>query len=104
MARAGVASLPHDDEATRSGTVPFHLNKYERARTLTRRTASLPLSVATVLDALEEVRVDAAAPGGRTLWRTLFDLDARTMEARFYLGDESDGSPRRSPELMFSLS
>ncbi len=34
----------------------------------------------------------------RTLWRTVFDLDERTMSTVFYLGDTAAGGLRRSDE------
>jgi hypothetical protein len=101
---ADVAALPADDDASRSGAVPFHLNKYQRARTLHRHAASAPLSTVGLTTALDEVRADDQIAGGRTLWRTLYDIDARLVEATFYLGDEADGSPRRSAPREFALS
>jgi hypothetical protein len=101
---AELTALPHDDEATRTGAVPFHLNKYERARTLYGRAAKhTTLSAHDIVDMLHDVQADARVPNGRTLWRTLYDVDARSMQATFYLGDEADGSIRRSEPHTFRL-
>jgi hypothetical protein len=99
----GPAALPHDDESSRSGAIPFRLNKYERARTLQKHATSTPLSVGDLVDALDEVLADADAIGGRTLWRSVYDPDAGNLEATFYLGDEPDGSPRRSAPRTYVL-
>ena len=40
----------------------------------------------------------------RNLWHTIYDLDARSLSVDFYLGDEPDGSIRRSPWLGFRLA
>jgi hypothetical protein len=39
---------------------------------------------------------------GRTLWHSLYDLQSRTLEVSFYLGEGAD-APRRSPYLKFGL-
>jgi hypothetical protein len=39
----------------------------------------------------------------RTLWRTVFDLEQRTMATHFYLGD-AEGGPRYSEELVVAAS
>jgi len=41
-------------------------------------------------------------PLGRTLWHSVYDLEARTLEVDFYLGEER-GSQRRSGYRKFSL-
>jgi hypothetical protein len=77
---------------------------HERLETLQARTKSGPMSLGTLRDALDEVRFNAAKAGDyplRTLWRTVFDLDERTMATHFYLGDTPDGEPRYSPETVF---
>jgi len=40
----------------------------------------------------------------RTLWHSQYDLESCSVEYEFYLGDESDGSPRRSPVVTANLS
>ncbi|AXB45420.1 C45 family autoproteolytic acyltransferase/hydolase [Amycolatopsis albispora] len=77
---------------------------HERLDRLSKRTASGPMSPTLLREALDEVRFTAGKAGDyplRTLWRTVFDLGARTMSAHFYLGDTADGEPRYSPELTF---
>ena len=39
----------------------------------------------------------------RTLWHSLYDLDARAIEVSFYLGDNEDGTDRRSEYRSFRL-
>ncbi|MFD0557521.1 acyl-CoA:6-aminopenicillanic acid acyl transferase [Stackebrandtia endophytica] len=54
---------------------------------------------------LDDVRFTADNGDGypiRTLWRTVFDVTAKTMSVHFYLGDDADGQPRYSPELTVS--
>ncbi|TWF78472.1 acyl-CoA:6-aminopenicillanic acid acyl transferase [Pseudonocardia hierapolitana] len=92
------AALPEDtDEA---------LLTYQRYRTIADRSAGAGLSAARMREALDAVRVDAATDTPypvRTLWRTVFDLESRTMATHFYLGDAPDGSPRYSPERAFPI-
>jgi Acyl-coenzyme A:6-aminopenicillanic acid acyl-transferase len=40
----------------------------------------------------------------RTLWHNQFDTVLRSVDYEFYLGDEGDGSPRRSPRLTVALT
>jgi hypothetical protein len=40
----------------------------------------------------------------RTLWHNQFDTVLRSADYEFYLGDERDGSPRRSPRMRVSLA
>jgi hypothetical protein len=77
---------------------------HRRLEALSELTESGPMSPARLRDALDEVRFDARRAEAlplRTLWRTVFDLDERTMATRFYLGDAADGEPRYSPEAVF---
>lgn len=39
----------------------------------------------------------------RTLWHSQSDLETCAVEYEFYLGDEPDGSPRRSPIVRLGL-
>lgn len=87
---------PRDNEET--------MLTHERLATLTERTKAGPMSAAGLRAALDEVRCDAEKAGNypiRTLWRTVFDLDDRTMSTRFYLGDTADGDLRYSEESVF---
>ncbi|QFZ19833.1 C45 family peptidase [Saccharothrix syringae] len=77
---------------------------HERLEQLSERMKAGPMSPALLRDALDEVRFDARKAGEfpmRTLWRSVFDLDERTMSTHFYLGDADDGGLRYSPELVF---
>jgi Acyl-coenzyme A:6-aminopenicillanic acid acyl-transferase len=84
---------------------------YRRSRTLLKGTDQNTLHPSALWDLLEDVRKerrhDPSQPGDRrvrTLWHNQFDIEARTAEYEFYLGDEADGSPRRSPRVTTSLS
>jgi Acyl-coenzyme A:6-aminopenicillanic acid acyl-transferase len=91
-------SLPEDTVET--------MLTYQRYRTISERSAGTGLSAARMREALDAARVDAACDTPypvRTLWRTVFDLERRTMATHFYLGDAPDGAPRYSPELEFPL-
>lgn len=90
------ARLPADTEAS--------MRTYGRAATLSARTREALMDGKGLRAALDEVGFDAAAAGPmplRTLWRTVFDLDARTLAVRFYLGDDADGAPRYGDEQEF---
>jgi Acyl-coenzyme A:6-aminopenicillanic acid acyl-transferase len=92
------AALPADNEAT--------MLTYRRYRTISEHSVGTGLSAARMREALDAVRVDAATDTPypvRTLWRTVFDLERRTMATHFYLGDAPDGSARYSPELEFPI-
>jgi hypothetical protein len=100
-----VDQLPTDDELSAAAGMPvYRFNTYARMRMLTERAAHMPLSSADLADAVDEIAVDAEVPTARTIWRSLFDLDARTIEVEFFLGDEPDGRARRSPPRAFSLT
>jgi Acyl-coenzyme A:6-aminopenicillanic acid acyl-transferase len=90
-------ALPDDTEES--------LLTYQRYRIISERSAGTDLSAARMREALDAVRIDAATDTGyplRTLWRTVCDLERRTMATKFYLGDALDGAPRYSPELEFA--
>ncbi|MFD7657788.1 C45 family autoproteolytic acyltransferase/hydrolase [Actinosynnema sp. NPDC059797] len=94
--RPDPADPPRDTEQT--------MFTHERLEKLGRRVASGPMSPERLRAALDEVRFDGRKAAGsplRTLWRTVFDLDDRTMATRFYLGDAADGAPRYSEEVVF---
>ena len=95
---ADQADLPADNAET--------MLTYERYRTLSGRSAGVGLSGERMREALDAVRCDASSDVPypvRTLWRTVFDLERRTMSTHFYLGDAPDGAPRYSPELEFAV-
>jgi hypothetical protein len=97
---AGIDDLPDAEPAVEAGLVPRHVGTYERARTLARRLTTLPAAHDHVAGALDAVCLDGRVAGGRTIWRTMFDLTDRTMTVEFHLGDRADGSPRRSEPLV----
>lgn len=79
---------------------------YQRYRRLAERSAGADLSAGRMREALDAVSLDATADVPypiRTLWRTIFDLDAATMSTRFYLGDGPGGELRYSPEVEFTV-
>ncbi len=54
---------------------------------------------------LDGIRFDATTTEAypiRTLWRTVFDLQERTMATHFYLGEDGSG-PRYTEELVFPI-
>jgi hypothetical protein len=90
--------LPEDDDQT--------MLTYHRHRTIAERSVGTRLSADRMREALDSVRVDASTDTPypvRTLWRTVFDVERRTMATHFYLGDAPDGAARYSPELEFPL-
>lgn len=92
------AELPADNVET--------MLTYERYRRLAERSTGAGRAGDRMRAALDAVRVDAATDTPypiRTLWRTVFDLEDRTMATHFYLGDAADGTPRYSPELEFGV-
>ncbi len=40
---------------------------------------------------------------GRTIWHAVYDIDARTIDVSFYLGDNENGTDRRSEYRTFEL-
>jgi hypothetical protein len=99
------ASVVPDDVAGNPG-----LNHaLRRARDLHDGFVEKPLSKEGLWDLLESVRQDQAQDTwnenrGRTLWHNQFDLDSCRIDYEFYLGDNEDGAPRRSPRFSVSLS
>jgi hypothetical protein len=79
-------------------------NMYARARTLDERATAVPLSAADVRAALRAVRVEGPVPVARTMWSSLYDLDERSLELEFYLGETPDRRQRRSAALTFTLA
>jgi len=41
---------------------------------------------------------------GRTIWHAIYDIDARRIDVSFFLGDNADGTDRRSPYASFELA
>ncbi|ASO20907.1 hypothetical protein FHR81_001875 [Actinoalloteichus hoggarensis] len=88
-----VAELPPDNTDSHE--------TYGRMRTLTSRTresgqtASTPETMRADLDAVAP-RTD---PSWRAVWRTVVDVHDRSLNARFYLGEGSDGAMRTSAEV-----
>ena len=40
---------------------------------------------------------------GRTIWHAVYDIDARSIDVSYYLGDNEDGTDRRSEYRSFQL-
>ena len=97
-----VTALP-DDDPNRRDASPFAANMYERARSLERSAQRPSLSQGELEAALDAVAVPTAVVGARTLWRSIFELEARSMTTEFYLGDRSDGGVRRSDPVTASV-
>ena len=89
---------------------PASSDMYRRARALWREVHDRSLSASDLWSVLETVRADARAgpPEGptnvRTLWHSQYEPDAREVTFEFYLGDEPDGSPRRSEPVTLALN
>ena len=113
-----------DRERMPGGALTLETNAFWRYRTLADRIAAAagPLTPEVMKGnhaCVNILRLREAAGGGtaadtaianlraRTLWHSLYDLEARTVEISFYLGDEAraDGSlgERRSDYLRFAL-
>ena len=41
---------------------------------------------------------------GRTIWHSIYDIDARRIDVSFFVGDNPDGTDRRSPYESFKLA
>jgi hypothetical protein len=95
-------SLPSSDPR-RPDSLPFTTDFYERSRTLDRHAMHTPISVVGLEAALDDVAMGVDVPGARTLWRSIFDPEARSMSVEFYLGDAPDGRVRRSPQVTCSM-
>ena len=90
---------------------PLASDRYARARSLYADLARSPVSDGRGLwGSLEAVQadrsMDAINPGQqvRTMWQSQYDIEQRSVVFEFYLGDNADGSPRRSPAVEFSLA
>ncbi len=90
----GTSSLPEDDPSS---------NMFQRAKILATRAQAAPLSGDDLSAALDAVCVESGDPVARTLWRSLYDLDDRSLTIDFYLGRAPGGCQRRSAPRSFSL-
>ncbi len=79
-------------------------NMYQRAQILDSRTRTGPLSHHDIADALRTVRVEGPDPVARTVWSAIYDLEARSVELDFYLGETPHGQQRRSPPIQIALA
>ncbi|MFI6496677.1 C45 family autoproteolytic acyltransferase/hydolase [Nonomuraea typhae] len=89
----------HPDPAALPEDTPGSFGSFSRLRSLHERSKGAIMSAGDLRASLLEAE-QAGDPTMRTLWSTQFDTAARTMTARFYLG-EGRG---HSPELVFSPS
>ncbi|GAA1189601.1 C45 family autoproteolytic acyltransferase/hydolase [Pseudonocardia alaniniphila] len=90
-----VAALPEDNEES--------MLSYQRYRRLHGSTGGA-MSAVRLRESLDEIRFDAATAESypvRTLWRTVFDLQDRSMSTHFFLGEDETGL-RYSEELVFT--
>ncbi|MGW0519497.1 C45 family autoproteolytic acyltransferase/hydolase [Crossiella sp. NPDC003009] len=88
----GAENLPEDNVET--------LFTFQRYQQLAKSTGTT-MSADSLRAALADIGFDASSPTDypvRTLWRTVFDLGAGTMSAKFYLADG-----RYTEELVFSV-
>lgn len=104
--RARPSDVPDDIDGS-----PATNNSYARARSLCTALAGAPLGSAELWNALEVVRAgggnddpDAQPPPVGTLWHSQYDIEARSVDFEFYLGDNTDGLPRRSTRRSFVLA
>ncbi|PRX70043.1 acyl-CoA:6-aminopenicillanic acid acyl transferase [Nonomuraea fuscirosea] len=88
----------HPDPARLPADGPHSFGTFGRLRTLYDRASSV-MTAEDVRDGMDAVRQPETGDlPFRTLWTTVFDTAARTLSARFYLGDGG----RYSEELVFS--
>ena len=101
--RTGVDSVPVDKE--REAGIG---DAYRRARVLHDGLGDSPIGPRQLWDLVEAVRADERrdqldpVTRNRTLWHNQFDLEGRSVEYEFYLGD-AQGGPRRSPAITVAL-
>jgi hypothetical protein len=102
--RDGAGNVPHDADNEGAN------DAYRRARMLNDGVDGNPVTGDRLWDLLESARADRrrdeANPAGRvrTLWHGQYDLTGCSVEYEFYLGDDADGSPLRSPLAAVTLS
>ncbi|GIH89805.1 C45 family autoproteolytic acyltransferase/hydrolase [Planobispora siamensis] len=88
-----VSALPEDNEHS--------FRTYERARALDRLTRD-GVSGTGLRDVLDTVAFTGEGEPWRTLWRSVFEPEERTMSVRFYLGEDPLDGIRYSDEIVFS--
>jgi hypothetical protein len=92
------ATLPRDAES--AGTAAF---TYDRWRTLATKTALGPPADADEMRAhLDAVRFTFPAPGVRTLWQAIYDLEEASIELAFFLRDH-EGTSHYTAPIRFTL-
>jgi hypothetical protein len=93
------AQLPGDPGS--AGTAAF---TYDRWRALeTQSAATAPVDSVDVRAHLDTVRFTFPAPGVRTLWQAIYDLNEASLELSFYLRDRH-GASHYSDPIHCSLS
>jgi hypothetical protein len=103
--REGIGVVPED----RPDNASAH-EAYGRGRILNDDQKDKAVTEDGLWDLLESVRADAradeTAPAARTrtLWHVQFDIESRSSEYEFYLGDLPDGGPVRSRRVDLALS
>lgn len=102
--REGVSSIPEDLPKNTQAH-----DAYRRARVLREALDDQPMTGDRLWDVLESVRADArrdeVVPVARvrTLWHSQYDVEGRSVDYEFYLGDGQEDTVRRSPRVSFSL-
>ncbi|MFC7362180.1 C45 family autoproteolytic acyltransferase/hydrolase [Nocardioides astragali] len=93
------AHLP--DDRSSAGTAAF---TYDRWRALDAQIGrgSAP-DVAQVRSQIDGVRFTYPAPGVRTLWQAVYDLEETAIEVAFFAGDR-DGTSRYTEPIRFQLA
>jgi hypothetical protein len=103
--RDGAGSVPQDTADNEGAN-----DAYRRTRILRDGFDGSLVAEDRLWDLLESARADRrrdeANPDGRvrTLWHGQYDLTCSSVEYEFYLGDDVDGSPLRSPSVALRLS
>ncbi|GGS79658.1 hypothetical protein GCM10010156_43010 [Planobispora rosea] len=88
-----VSALPEDNEHS--------FRTYQRSRTLAGLIRD-GLSGTELRDTLDTVAFTEEGEPWRTLWRSVFEPEERTMTTRFYLGEDAQGGVRYSDEIVFA--
>ena len=103
--RLGVDRIPNDVSDNPSAN-----DAYRRASVLQGGLNGSGITWSALWELLESVRADSRhdevfpESRTRTLWHGQYDLEGRSVEYEFYLGERSDGSPRRSQRVKLTLS
>ncbi len=89
------------DDRGSAGTAAF---TYDRWRALDTQISCSPAPDAgQVRDQLDTVRFTHPAPGVRTLWQAVYDLDETAIEVSFFAGDR-DGASHYTEPIRFQLA